>query len=701
MNINSLDFTKIRTYKGSQNNAFEELICQLARLSRPENAKCFIRKEGSGGDAGVECFWKLKDDSEYAWQAKYFFKLEKSQWAQISKSVETALKKHPKLKKYYICLPLDRTDPRKDNQNSQLDNWNKKIKKWKEIADSKNMNVEFVFWGASEIFNMLSKDDPHFSGRSLYWFNSSILQIQHLKSIAEKSKNSLGDRFSPELNIELPIAKSFDGIGLTPNWNKRFLSIANKWFEQLQNLQLTTERINQNNTSSIEKKSKKPAEEINDIWGNIKPNVNKLSNLLKRIIKENTFFEKYDELKKTVEDIFTAPEHIYNDQISRNAQKIQNALNIFMNAHSKLSNFLCSKDMMAFVKKTILLSGDAGAGKSHLLCDITLNRLNNNLPALFLLGQHYEGGDPLKFISNALDLNNNSHKEILGALNALGEACSTRTLIIIDAINEGPHKEDWKNHIINLVTELKEYLHIALVFSCRSTYREYLLPDEVKNSDKEQTEEKLTIEIKHTGFSDPNETYKYLEKQDIFVLNTPIMEPEFFNPLFVKIYCKALKEEGENQFPTGLTGIKKIFDFYINAVSSTINRKKQYREKETIVSKALQSFALHLFPGNLDGLQTKKAREIIQNCDPQPNTGCLFNELLNEGILSEDIISISDEVSAFSSNKKEEPIVRFTYERFSDYFIAESLIQKHIINNPLSSFEKTINKLKLLFYKKN
>ena len=70
--MNNLDFSKIRMHEDSQNSAFEELICQLARLSRPENAKSFIRKEGAGGDAGVEYFWRLKDGSEHAWQAKYF-----------------------------------------------------------------------------------------------------------------------------------------------------------------------------------------------------------------------------------------------------------------------------------------------------------------------------------------------------------------------------------------------------------------------------------------------------------------------------------------------------------------------------------------------------------------------------------------------------------------------------------------------------
>ena len=690
-----LNFKQIRSYKGSQNNAFEELICQIAHLSRPKNAECFIRKEGSGGDAGVECFWKLKDGSEHAWQAKYFLNtITDKQWNQISNSVKTALEKHPKLKKYYICLPLDRTDRRQGNEESQLDKWNKKVTEWKKITEQKQMNVTFEFWGEHEIHQKLSTDNPELSGRALYWFNSPILQTQHLKDIAEKSKQSLGNRFSPELNIDLPISKSFDGIGLTPNWYQRFDFVKEKWLKALEELKNI---ISEEDVCLIEER-----------WNPIKEHSIKLEALLKQTVKTYSLYENRNQLKEVIISLTknTITKMDYTE--TETVKKINRYFNLFSDATHKLSKFLFSKDMMAFSIKSMLLSGDAGAGKSHLLCDITLNRLKDNLPTLFLLGQQYSGGNPLKFISDSLDLQNNSDKEILGALDALGEAYSTRTLIIIDAINEGPYKEEWQNHIETLIIDLCKYPHIALVFSCRSTYLQYLLP-QIKNSGKKQNEAKLTVEVKHKGFSDLDDIYKYLEKQDIFVPNTPIMEPEFFNPLFLKIYCKSLKKRGENKFSQGSRSIETVFNLYVDSISETINKNKKYRKEEKIVSKALQSFALQMFPDNLYGLQTDKARKIIQEEDPNSNTGCLFNELLNEGILSEDIISVQHKVSDSPSNKKEknseeeyeykkETVVRFTYERFSDYFIVKSLIEKEIDKKP-KQLEKIINKIKCFFYR--
>ena len=118
--MQEINFHRIRIREGSQNNGFEELVCQLANCMRPENASKFIRKDGSGGDAGVECYWKLNDGSEHGWQAKFFLSpLGPTQWRQISSSVETALNKHPDLTKYYVCLPRNRTDRRGKKKNRE------------------------------------------------------------------------------------------------------------------------------------------------------------------------------------------------------------------------------------------------------------------------------------------------------------------------------------------------------------------------------------------------------------------------------------------------------------------------------------------------------------------------------------------------------------------------------------------------------
>jgi hypothetical protein len=48
-----INFFKTRTHNGSKNSGFEELVCQLSHLEKPNNGKMFVKKDGAGGDAGV------------------------------------------------------------------------------------------------------------------------------------------------------------------------------------------------------------------------------------------------------------------------------------------------------------------------------------------------------------------------------------------------------------------------------------------------------------------------------------------------------------------------------------------------------------------------------------------------------------------------------------------------------------------------
>ena len=174
-----IDFSRIRPYEGSRQKGFEQLVCQLAEYSKPENAKDFVRKEGAGGDAGVECFWKLEDGSEHAWQAKYFLDpLTSAQWNQMTRSVESALSKHPALSKYCICLPKDRNDSRRlDGRGrrvkTELDKWYDHVRKWMATAAQRSMDVKFEYWGKHEITSILANDIGGTSSIAKFWFDTT------------------------------------------------------------------------------------------------------------------------------------------------------------------------------------------------------------------------------------------------------------------------------------------------------------------------------------------------------------------------------------------------------------------------------------------------------------------------------------------------------------------------------------------------
>ena len=161
----AVDWDAIRHLDGSQSAGFEELCAQLARSESP-SPDGFVRK--GSPDAGVECFCTLPDGNEWGWQAKYFLELNSSRWSQIDESVKNALDKHPKMARYYICVPMNRADARLEGQTSALERWDRHVEKWQGWSHDHGMSVEFVWWGSSELVDRLSK--PEHIGRMYYWF---------------------------------------------------------------------------------------------------------------------------------------------------------------------------------------------------------------------------------------------------------------------------------------------------------------------------------------------------------------------------------------------------------------------------------------------------------------------------------------------------------------------------------------------------
>jgi hypothetical protein len=568
----TLDFSQIRIHDGSQQNGFEELVCQLAHLEPPKKSDYFVRKEGAGGDAGVECYWKLTDGSEIAWQAKYFTNsLTKTQWNQINDSVDAFLEKHPDVITYYVCIPRNWDESRKKGGggkivNSSLDKWFEHKKQWEERAKTLGRQVEFLYWTKHEISLRLQKRDPIYSGRAEYWFNTPILTQKQFSSLSEKSRNILGERYDEENNINLPISEYFDSIALTKKWNRITRSKLRIWIKSCSN-----------NSELIINKANYSAKQIEiSIIEEVQSIRSKFDEIIEisvdEILKDT---KKYIQNVKQLQSAITALKQIFLlNRGQRFYQTILNSIRPFENSINKIIGFLDSKIFSLSKSRFGIVSGDAGVGKSHLLCDNVIERINKNLPTIFLLGQHYIGGEPIKWIKESINMSHVENDVFLSALDSAGEACQSNALIVIDAINEGTNRLEWYNHLINFISEIKKYPNLSLIISCRRSYINYLIPDDLPD--------KSNALILHEGFkgSELKIANKYMSKYGLSMPNIPILAPEFSNPLFLKICCKSLKDQGANVFPKDLKGIVKLFNFYVENIEVIISRIKRYNPLE-------------------------------------------------------------------------------------------------------------------------
>ena len=148
-----IDWHNIRPHNDSRGAGFEELGVRLVLNEGPPAAK-FIRQDTPDG---IDCYWELPDGSKWGWQFKYFVdSFGATQWRQIGKDIKTALKKHPKLTRYYVCTPRNLT--LKMNED-----WERHVAEWKALAENETgREVEFIWWGDSELIGKLFEFNKHY-----------------------------------------------------------------------------------------------------------------------------------------------------------------------------------------------------------------------------------------------------------------------------------------------------------------------------------------------------------------------------------------------------------------------------------------------------------------------------------------------------------------------------------------------------------
>ena len=215
----AINWNSLRPWNGDQRNSFEELCCQLVAQEAVPGDSRFFRK--GRPDAGLECYWRLPNGDEWGMQAKFFLTTPTAgQWTQINNSVKKALETHPRLTKFYVCLPIDQSDARIGKQKSFKNRWDDHVAQWGILAKDRKMAVEFEYWGESEIgIRMASEQNV---GRHWFWFNEERFSNEWFRNRIDEAVDNARDRFSPDFNVDLPIRSVFDALGRTPPFFERF-----------------------------------------------------------------------------------------------------------------------------------------------------------------------------------------------------------------------------------------------------------------------------------------------------------------------------------------------------------------------------------------------------------------------------------------------------------------------------------------------
>ncbi|MBE9223829.1 ATP-binding protein, partial [Cyanobacterium stanieri LEGE 03274] len=673
----NINWQNLRSWGGSQHTGFEELCCQLAAYESVPQGLNFVRK--GTPDGGVECYWILPNGDEWGLQAKFFLSVGHKQWTQLDESVKTFLEKHPRMVSYTICIPLDRADPRKKEEKWFMDKWNERVEKWKNWAKEKDRTIEFIYWGEHEIFERLSSEEHR--GRYFFWFNTEQFSQRWFKARLDETISDAGTRYTPELNIELPIAKLFDGLGRTKEFLDRIKIIRGEIKRSLPTI----------NNSEPEESIQSLSTELYD---KVTQLLDKLYNLdtiginkIDFVSIKNLASESYDyayEYIDVLKNIKSQPKDQTEKENShgRDYNYTQHNLYELIKRISSLERFAESNEALLANLSALLLLGKGGIGKTHLLCDIAQNRTKSELPTVLLLGEKFNDTEPWSQIIRHLKLSC-SEEEFLGGLESSAQAKQSKALILIDALNEGEGRKLWKKYLAGMLTTLSNYPWISIAVSVRTPYKDDVIPKSLDAT-------KL-IEETHYGFiqHEDQATKTFFHYFGIKRPSIPLLNPEFQNPLFLKLFCKGLENKGMTEVPKGFYGIKTVFDFFIDSVNEKLAQEEylDFDEKDKPVNKAINKLAELMAKGNKQWLEREEAKSAVNNFLPSTSYhNSLFRHLVIEGLLAED--------KFYQRNDQWEEGIRFTYERLSDHLIVKYLLDES--QDLLKKYKDNPNEINLL-----
>lgn len=670
------DWKAIRPCKGSQSGGFEELCAQLARSESPSAAK-FDRK--GSPDAGVECFSVFPDESEWGWQAKYFFKLDSSQMTQLDRSVKTALDKHPNLIRYFVCAPMDRPDARVQGSTSALQRWESHVKKWAEWAQVRCMNVEFVWWGSSELIDRLSRNEH--AGRRRYWFGQQEFGQDWFCSRLNESIKAAGARYTPEIHVDLPIARDLDRFSRSDRTFTEVKSLAVGIRRARQGLVHASRPVEDPSLrSDVDDLSKTTISVLNALnelepcpFGPLPfPKIVKVakqagtavSQVLDRVRKLHRDWEVEAREGRTSPSYYDDPWRSLSYYLNSLQSELQKLVGMG-NRADQLTN-----------SQLLLLKGDGGSGKTHLLCDYAKNRVGNQLPTILLMGQRFLSDDePWAQAQQSLDLAGTSAEEVVGALEAAAQASDCRALIIVDALNEGNGRKIWRPHLSAFLERATKSPWIGVIMSVRSSYEEVVIPENVRARAKH---------VIHRGFRghEYDAVKTFFAHYDLEFPSAPILQPEFSNPLFLKTICKGLHDSGQRRIPKGFNGITTTFNLYLKGINDRLASPEflDFDARDDLVRKALDGIAERLAADETRWLSRTDARTIVDTFLPGRNySQSLFSALVAEGVLTEDVDRWSDGPT--------EEVVFVTYDRFADHIICDHLLSAFLdADDPESAF---------------
>ena len=697
-----IDLSRIRDHAGAKDRGFEEFAYLLAwDLEDLDRGTKIERRATPDGGIEFSCIPVGKGSGgRWAWQAKYLFKFDASTFAQMTKSVVAALASTPDLERYIFVLPKDRS-------TAALTKWNAAVADWTKKAKAKGMTVEFEFRGESQILAAATSDEH--AGAIRYFFDEKFLTKKFMANQIDREVKNLGERYSPDVNVETETRSIIDAACRGPRFTaalKDLLSApANT--RPFVDPQVTSEQaildgakaigtLLDDWTSVVVASVEHIADPGDAVFGSIENHAKKLrqgieavdTTVKARITKLTEQSRKHAPRQRPA----TTPSRPKRKSAAQKAEderdRQRDNLHSFdvslwrlRSAIDEVLHYLGSADIAAAISGSVLLVGEAGCGKSHLVADVATGRIAADLPSFLLLGQNLDTGVVDPQLVQMMGLGALTLGDTLQALDVAARIRRNgRALLIIDAINEGAGADLWESQLPGFVAEVARYPWVALVITLRDVYESSVLPG--------GTPAGMTKAV-HCGLAGHEEEALnlYAAMYGLRLPDVPALLPEISNPLFLRSLCQSVQGRGLKEIPREAGSLVWVFGGLIDAVDKTLQRpaRLNYADWEQRVHKAVAALAGAMVDSGSEALPITEASDVCKAVHSHTeNSKSLLIGLIVEGLLLRETVD-RDGTTTDS--------IRFTYQRLSDHLRAEVILDRNPTNTKLAAAVRNISKM--------
>ncbi|MFC8532057.1 NACHT domain-containing protein [Nocardia sp. NPDC057227] len=629
----------------SRAGGFEELASIVLRdsfVSWPDGT--IFRKFGNP-DGGREGKGTLPDGDVWAWQAKYLFAFGTDEISQVDKSVKRVLDTEPQLRKYYVVLPYDLPagdSPDPKPRKSAATRWTEKVSVWKALAAERGSDVQFIYVGAHELLVELTKSEH--AGRVRYWFDAAVLSEASLGRRIDEVIEKVGRRYSPKLHVDVEPVRALDGLGRSENYvNKVQIALAGvrkagaeRWLAPKEDqavfeapladciaaLSATAVAL----TEFLE--AARTTGRLPEAAGTLELAADEVSEVYSLLRDRHLIDHRY--YTDIAASLFTT--------VTRTQEALWAAISLMRSTETEAAR-----------TGQLLVIGRSGVGKTHLFCDVAQRRNAAGLPTLVVLGQDFDTRPLLAQIGELVQLDG-SLDDVLAVFDAAGQASSNFAMLMIDAINEGANAQRWADELRVLDSAVRRHHHVVLAVSCRTEFLRPVIGDF----------HRFPL-IEHTGFDEATSEaiIRYTREYALEALTFPVLNPEYGNPLFLKLACEALATLGQTRFTLGAAGLATVCSAFLEAVDRRLAAETRcdYDEETALAQRVVRELAT-LGPGPYEREAVKELTDALLPFRAWSKS--LLQGLLREGVLV----------------KRHDERLMFGYQRLGDVARALLLVER-------------------------